>query len=154
MKKFYIFVLLLMVLTLVSCTPSDSAKNVGSKSFDAMSVFVAPADGKITEDQVTRYIAIAIDMTNELKKMSEKMRVFKEKYKITEDIELENVDKYGKDAKSELDGIRKEWDKIEPEIYKRNMMNQDEFEWVAAGLTEPANSEMQKKIESALSVIE
>lgn len=150
MKNIFAVLFIAIILFTFGCTPSDSAKNLGGEN-GQVEAYTPPADGKITEEQMNRYIATANMMTKELMVTSEKMMAFKAKYGIKDETDLENLDKFGAGAKSDFEAIMKEWEEKEANIYKSNNMSPSEFEWVAAGLTDPLNAEIQKKVEKALS---
>ncbi|MGE3062790.1 MAG: hypothetical protein AB7T10_04070 [bacterium] len=149
--KNMIFVLMILALLFVfGCTPSDSAKNL-NEAESQVEQYTPPSDGKITEEQMNRYISTASMMSKELLVISEKVMAFKAKYGMKDETDLENLDKFGPGAKSDFEAIMKEWEQKEANIYKTNNMSPSEFEWVAAGLTDPLNTEIQKKVEKALS---
>jgi len=149
--KNMIFVLMISALLFAfGCTPSDSAANL--KEGEAMNAeFTPPADGKITEEQMNRYIATANEMSTELNIISEKMQTFKAKYGIKDETDMEDLSKFGPGAKEEFESLMKDWEAKEKEIYSKNKMTPSEFEWIAAGLTDPLNTEIQKQVEKALS---
>jgi len=150
MKNMVYFLMILELLFLFGCTPSDSATNL-KKGESSIETFTPPADGKITEEQVNRYIATASEMSSELSIISEKIKALKVKYGIKDDVDMEDMSKLGPGAKEEYDAIIKNWEVKEKEIYSKNKMTPSEFEWIAAGLTEPQNTEIQKRVEKALS---
>lgn len=150
MKNIISLLMILVLFSVFGCTPSDSATNLKETEM-ATAEYVPPADGKITEEQMTRYIATATEMSKELNLISEKMQAFKAKYGITDDAQMDDLSKVKAGAKEEFEAILKEWEQKEKDIYSKNKMTPSEFEWVAAGLTDPLNTDVQKKVEKALS---
>jgi len=152
MKKI-VFVILITLL-IISCTPTDNAKDIGKREMkeevNPKSSFVPPADNKITEEQIGKYINVAKELTMEIEKMSKNVEEFKKKYNLT-DNDMENLDKKGDKIKKEFESIKNSWDNIEQGIYKKYNISQDEFEWIAAALTDSVNSEFQKRVEKELS---
>lgn len=151
MKK--VFFVLVMILILVSCAPSDAAKNIGKKTEleeNKKETFIPPADGKITAEQIEKYVKVAKELTTEIENMSRIMESFKSKYNLTDD-DIVNIDKKDVKIKKEFEDIQKKWEDVESNIYKKYNLSQEEFEWIATALTEPVNSEAQKKIEEELS---
>ncbi len=151
MKK--ILFVLVMILILISCAPSDAAKNIGKKTEQEENkeiTFVPPADGKITSEQIEKYVKVAKELTAEIENMSKIMESFKSKYKLTDD-DVINIDKKDAKIKKEFEEIQKKWEDIESNIYIKYNLSQEEFEWIATALTEPVNSEAQKKVEEELS---
>ncbi|MDI6701123.1 MAG: hypothetical protein QME48_07875 [bacterium] len=153
MKK--IFFAILISLLIISCTPTDNAKDIGKREMkeevNPKSSFAPPADGKITEEQIGKYINVAKELTTEIENMSKKVEEFKKKYNLTED-DMENLDKKDEKIRKEFESIKSNWENIEQSIYKKYNISQDEFEWIAAALTDSVNSEIQKRVEKELSV--
>ncbi|MEO0288951.1 MAG: hypothetical protein ABIN00_04895 [candidate division WOR-3 bacterium] len=151
MKKILFFTL--VIFFMASCTPTDNAKDIGKKvqkEETAKNVYTPPADGKITPEQMEKYIKVAKELTLEIEKMSQKVDEFKKKYNLSDE-DMENLDKKGDKIRQEFEGIKSNWEKIEREIYRKNNITPEEFEWIAAALTDSVNSEVQKKVEQELS---
>lgn len=151
MKKIMFFTM--VIFFIVSCTPTDNAKDIGKKVQKgeiSNKIYTPPADGKINQEQMEKYIKVAKELTIEIVKMSQKVEDFKKKYNLSDD-DMENVDKKGDKIKQEFESIKSNWEKIENEIYKKNNITPEEFEWIAAALTDSVNIEVQKKVEQELS---
>lgn len=151
MKKILFFTMVIFLI--ISCTPTDNAKDIGKrvqKEETVNNVYTPPADGKISPEQMEKYIKVAKELTLEIEKMSQKVEEFKKKYNLSDE-DMENLDKKGDKIKQEFEGIKSNWEKIESEIYKKNNITPEEFEWIAAALTDSVNREVQKKVEEALS---
>ena len=149
MKKLLFILSIVLMLLLNSCQPSQSAKIQKENEMKKAEQFTPPADGKITDRQVEKYILVAKALNNAIAEQVVKMNDFYKKYDITGKEELGKL-KDNKKAMDEWNKLMANWEKTEEQVYKKYKMSSEEFDWIASALIENKNIPAQKKIEEAL----
>lgn len=154
MKRiFAIIFIIIAVMLITGCEPSENAKNIANPQENMedvqMQAFTPPADGMITPVQADKYIQVAKDFNSAIMDQVKIMDDFYKKYSITGKEEISKLEGNDK-AMEEWENIKGLWTKKEVKIYSDNNMTSEEFDWIAQALIDPKNSDIQKKIEKAL----
>ncbi len=154
MKKYIPILIIASIILITGCQPSGNAERtqLGESIVEITeNKFTPSANGLITEQQADKYILIAKALNEAIWEQVEIMQKFYDKYNISGKEEIVTLEKNNK-AMEEWDNIIKKWETSESNIYKKIGMSSDEFDWVAASLIDKKNTEIQQKIEKALTV--
>jgi len=171
MKKRYILTMFLLVLVM-SCTQqpedvtngNDTTVNVITDTntivedsiLDLLPDFVPPVDEKITDEMSDRYIACAIDIHKLIKGRAEMGREYLDSVGISiEQLSDTAFVQENKEILLKYNEITsgENFLEIEKQIYYENNITEDEFIWIASHLSDPENTDIQKKVAQALSDI-
>ncbi len=156
MKKYITILIIAFIILITGCQPSGNAERtqLGKSIVEiAETKFTPSANGLITEQQADKYILIAKALNEAIWAQVDIMQKFYDKYNISGKEEIVTLEKNEK-AMEEWENIIKKWEVSESNIYKKFGMSSDEFDWVAASLIDKKNTEIQQKIEKALTVEE
>lgn len=140
---------LLLLLTILGC---------GSSEQKSKKSFVPPADGKITNEMVDRYVKASQALMEAIKVHTERMNKFRESYGFQDSDLIRFTDST---YRVEHPNVIREWDKLqerwkqeEQKAYRVAGISEDEFTWIASALIDTINSEIQKDIEKRLEAIQ
>jgi len=130
----------------------------GSSDEEATKRFTPPADGKITNEMVDKYVKASQALMEAIKIHTERMNEFREKQGLQDSDLIKLTDST---YRAEHPNVIREWDRLqetwkqeEKKAYRIAAISEDEFTWVASALTDTINLEVQKEIEKKLEEIQ
>ena len=156
MRSLKAFAVLLTALLILSSCQSNKGNKPQSASAnnDSTTKFTPPADGKITNQQIYKYIKAAKMLQNQISVNAKERADVLASYKIKNENLLSDTTfmKKHPEIKSSLDSLEKVWGKREKEIYKSSGLTEDEFIWIASVLPDSVNSNMRKIVRDSLGI--
>lgn len=150
-----VVILIVAIFLLGSCekvnnsNPKSAAKNNGS-----VSKFIPPSDGKITDQQVNKYIKAAKMLQNQIVVNAKERDDVLKSYKIENDSIFSDTVfmKKHPEVRKSLDSLETVWKNREQKIYSSVELTENEFIWVASVLPDSVNSKMRKIVQDSLKV--
>ncbi|HFD05104.1 MAG TPA: hypothetical protein ENJ25_03055 [Firmicutes bacterium] len=150
-----VIILIIAIFILSSCekvnnsNPKSANKNNGS-----VTKFTPPADGKITNKQIYKYIKAAKMLQNQIAVNAQERNDILKSYKIKNDSILSDTVfmKKHPEVRKSLDSLETVWSNREKEIYSSTGLTEDEFIWIASVLPDSVNAKMRKIVQDSLKV--
>jgi len=109
---------------------------------------------RISEEDKQKYIQVCILLEKAVQEHTSVLEEFKKKYGLSENM-AELADSVYREKHPEVvkawEEIQEEWNAKEQEIYRKVGLTGEEFLRIASALTDPANADIQKEIEQAIS---
>ena len=109
---------------------------------------------RISEEDKQKYIQVCILLEKAVQEHTSVLEEFKKKYGLSENM-AELADSVYREKHPEVvkawEEIQEKWNAKEQEIYKKVGITDEEFLRIASALTDPANADIQKEIEQAIS---
>ena len=147
--------ILIAAFILSSCERVNNSKTkTEAKNNNSVTKFTPPANGKITDQEIYKYIKAAKMLQEQIGINAKERNQVLKSYNVSNDNVLSDTVfmKKHPDIKKSLDSLETVWKSREKKIYVSAGLSENEFIWIASVLPDSANSSMRTIVRDSLKV--